>query len=169
MNIMNLKGKAERVHELLEFIRGEHGSLNYFFDLNKILPIPLPVQLAAEADELATVIKKCFPRQLASFQEVLATAEFDCLVATGYANADDWARDIWGTVRNVSLCKYNKNFPLELTFNSVGSPPRAALAELSRIFPDIVLEVYYENADLTITGWALFADGDGCDERLLKD
>lgn len=169
MNIMNLKGKAERVYELLEFIRGEHGSLNYHFDLNKILPMPLPVQLAAEAAELATVIKQCFPRQLASFQEVLAQAEFDCLVATGYATADDWARDTWGTVKNVYRSKYNKAFPLELTFNSIGSPPRAALAELSRIFSDIVLELYYENQDLTLTGWALFVDGDGCDERLLKD
>ncbi|MDT7688478.1 MAG: Ferredoxin-like domain in Api92-like protein [Acidobacteriota bacterium] len=169
MNLMNLKGNPGRVRELLEFVQGETGSPNALFDLNRILPMPLPVQMVAEANELYAVIKRCFPRQLVSFQELLAKAEYDCLVATGYANAEDWARGTWGSVRNVYRCRYNKTFPLELTFNSIASPPLTALAELSRIFPDLVLEVYYENADLTVTGWALFADGDGCDERLLKD
>ncbi len=169
MNIENLRGDAVRARELLDFVKADPSAPGQIFDLNKILPMPLQVEIAAEAVELGKMIQKCFPRQSALFQEVIAMAEYDCLVATGYANAEDWARDTWGTVRNVYRCGYNKCFPLELTFNSVGSPPLGALAELSRIFPDIVLEVYYESADLTVAGWALFADGDGCDERLLRD
>lgn len=169
MNILNLKCDLASAGELLEFIKGDLASPCQRFDLTRIVPMPLPVELAAETAELGKLIQQCFPRQQSAFQAVLAQAEYDCLVATGYPTAEDWAWNIWGTPRNIYHAKYNKAFPFELSFNTLYAPPLPALSALSRIFPDIVLELYYESADLTLTGWALFADGDGCDERLLKD
>lgn len=165
MNILRLKGTPASVQQTLDSVKGESNTNNEIFDLNKILPMPVPVEVAAEAASLGKLIQKRFPRQSALFQQVLAKAEYDCLANTGYATANDWAWDNWGTIKNVYGCKYNKAFPTELVFNSLYEPPLAALAALSRNFPAVVVELYYENRDRTISGWALFADGDGCEQR----
>jgi Ferredoxin-like domain in Api92-like protein len=96
---------------------------------------------------------------------VLARAEYECLIKTGYATAEYWAWSNWGTPRNVCYARYSKMCPFELTFNTLYAPPVQALAELSRLFADVTFELYYEKDDLSFHGWAVFADGDVCDER----
>ena len=169
MNLLNFKCDLASVSEVLEFIKGDPSSPCQCFDLSRIARMPTAVELAAEAAELAKLIAQCFPRQSASFRAVVAQAEYECSVETGYATAEAWAWDNWGTPRNVCFARYNARLPFELTFNTLYAPPIAALAELSRIFADVVLELHYESADLSLAGWAVIADGDVCDERLLKD
>jgi hypothetical protein len=52
-----------------------------------------------------------------------------------------------------------------LSFSTLYAPPLPALAELSRIFDDVVFELFYEDENLTMIGWAVFADGDTCHEQ----
>lgn len=169
LNVLNLKCDPASVGEVLEFLKGDVNSPCQLFDLSRIVPMPEAVEAAAEAAELDKLIRQCFPRQSSAFAEVLARAEYECLTKTGYATSEYWAWSSWGTPRNVCYARYSKAFPHELAFNTLYAPPVQALAELSRIFADVVMELYYESADLTVVGWALFADGDVCDERLLKD
>lgn len=169
MNLLNLKCSPASVGEVLEFIKGDLNSPCHRFDLSRIVRMPAAVELAAEAAELAKLIRSCFPRQSAAFEEVLARAEYECLVETGYASAEAWAWDCWGTPRNVCLARYTKRLPYELIFNTMYAPPIPVLAELSRVFADVTFELYYESANLSLVGWALIADGDVCEDRLLKD
>lgn len=169
MNLLNLKCHLASVGEVLEFIKGHPSSLCQRFDLSRIVRMPAAVEQAAEAAELAKLIERCFPRQSAAFRAVVAQAEYECLIETGYATAEAWAWDNWGSPRNVCLARYTTKLPFELTFNTMYAPPIPAIAELSRIFPEVVMELYYESADLSVVGWALFADGDVCDDRLVKD
>lgn len=165
LNILTLKCTLPRVQAVLDHIRGDSNSPSRLFDLTRVVPMPLAVERAAEAAELGNLIRQVFPGQWAGFQELLARAEYECLVATGYPTSEDWAWGAWGTPRNVARAKYNKAFPSELTFSTLYAPPLAALAELSRAFPDVVMQLYYEDENLTMTGWAIFADGDGCHEQ----
>lgn len=169
MNLLNFKCTLVSVGEVLEFIKGDLNSPCQRLDLSRIVRMPTAVELAAEAAELAKLIGHCFPRQSAAFRAVVAQAEYECLVETGYATAEAWAWDNWGTPRNVCLARYTKRLPYELTFNTLYAPPIPALAELSRVFADVTFELYYESADLSLVGWAVLADGDVCDDRLLKD
>jgi hypothetical protein len=165
MNILNIKGGGGRVQEVLDFVKGDAARPGQIFDLNRIVPMPAPVRRAAEAAELGVLVQKCLPTQWAAVQEVVAEAHFDYLTETGYATADAWMLEAWGTIRNVYSCKYNRHFPSEIVFCSVDAPPLPALASLSQLFPDVVLEIYYECHDLSFSGWALFADGDGCEMK----
>lgn len=169
LNVLNMKTDLASVGEILEFIRGDINAPCRQFDLSNIVPMPLAVEAAAEAAELAKLIRSCFPRQSPAFEEVLAQAEYECLARTGYSSAEAWGWAEWGTPRNVCFARYSKVFPHELAFNTLYAPPIAALAELSRRFGDVLFELYYESTDLSLVGWALFADGDVCDDRLLKD
>lgn len=169
LNNLNLKTDSASVGEVLEFLKGDTSSPCRLMDLTRIVPMPEAVELAAEAAELGKLIQQVFPRQWTAFQPALAQTEYECLTRTGFATAEAWAWSNWGSPRNVCYARYSKMFPHEISFNTLYAPPIPALAELSRVFPDVVMELYYESADLSLVGWAVIADGDVCDDRLLKD
>lgn len=165
LNVVTFKCALSRVQAVLDHIRGDASSPCRLFDLTRVVPMPTSVERAAEAAELGSLIRQLFPGQWAGFQELLASAEYECLINTGCPTSEDWAWSSWGTPRNICRAKYNKAFPYELSFSTLYAPPLAALAELSRAFPDVVMQLYYEDENLTMTGWAIFADGDGCHEQ----
>jgi hypothetical protein len=169
LNILTLKCALPRVQAVLDYIRGDASSPCRLFDLTRVVPMPPSVERAAEAAELGNLIQQIFPRQWAAYQELLARSEYDCLIDSGYLTSEDWAWSEWGTPRNVCRARYNKAFPYELSFSTLYAPPLAALAELSRGFPDVVMQLYYEDENLTMTGWAIFADGDVCHEGRSAD
>lgn len=165
LNILTFKCALPRVQAVLESIKGDTNSPCRLFDLTRVAPMPLAVERAAEAAELGNLIRQLFPGQWEAYQELQARAEYDCLVATGHTTSEDWAWSAWGTPRNVCRARYNRMFPCELSFSTLYAPPLAALAELSSAFPDIVFELFYEDENLTMSGWAVFADGDVCHEQ----
>ena len=168
-NLLNFKGSTECIKEVLDFVKGTPFTPNSVLDLNQIVPMPEAVQSATEMVGLGSLIKSCYPRQWESFSELLAKAESRCMADTGYPNAQEWALDQWGTIQNVYRCKYSKHLPSEIVFTSAWTPPLTALAVLSDLFREVILELYYEDERATFCGWARFAGGDACDERRLMD
>lgn len=103
---MIVRGRAEDVREVFDAIRGQAGSKNELFDLNKIIEMP---EAAQKTDIFAhgEALKKSdgTPDSYQSFREQMAAAQEACFEATGFLTWTDWAFDNWGTQQNVYRIK----------------------------------------------------------------
>lgn len=168
-NFLRVKGAASRVQQVLDFVKGEPGTVTEIFDLNQIVPMPGSVQSAAELAVIAQFIRYNYPRYYSLIQKPLAGAEAACLTDTGYPNPQEWLSDKWGTLQNAHSCSYNTDDPPEIIFYTTWTPPLEAISSLSSRFPNVIIELNYYDECGIFFGSARFTGRDSCDERVYDD
>lgn len=160
---MCIRGEPARVRAVFDYIKGAPGD-NELFDLGTIIPMPRCIRDTAEREGLGTVIEMYGESEVRAYQERCAASERQCLAETGFSGWFDWCLSQWDTPWNVYGVA-RSDAPDTLFFRSAGSTPFSPLLELSRIFPEVVIHVDYTDENGGSLGHAVFAAGDGCDER----
>jgi hypothetical protein len=82
-------------------------------------------------------------------------------IPSGVDNECEWGMDNWGTDQDVCLSRDDEVLPfeLEMFFWTNISPPKEALEELSRLFPEISIKLNFYNREYKIAGEYVFVKG----------
>ena len=125
-NKIVITGKAERITEIIESIKGEDRPI----DFEKIVPMP------AELQNTKSPSDKPDPDLIAKY---------------GSDNWYDWCIQNWGTKWNASGTQdIRLNFKgnrLTIVFNTAWSTPAPVIEKLSEKFPDVKINVWFADED----------------------
>jgi hypothetical protein len=141
-------GKAERITEIVELLKGENHSN---FDFNKIVPMP------EELKGTRSPVEKHDPFLIAKY---------------GSDNWYDWSCRNWGTKWNASAEAEpqinTKGTRATYFFATAWSTPAPLLEKLSEKFPDVKIKVWYADEDRGHNvGWYTFDKGELDDQAEL--
>lgn len=150
-NVVTLKGDAETVKKVVEFVKGEKS----VFDFDKIIPQPESIKKYDTANhpygEKLTVGKpfdhfeKDSPIVTEELIEEYKKASEEQLRDYGCIGWYDWRRKYWGTKWN--CCDAEFNGTDTFYFDTAWSTPYEVLVALSIQFPDITIELTYADED----------------------
>jgi hypothetical protein len=162
---MSILGNHEDRRRVFEAIRGTPGTPNELFDLNAIIPMPESIRKMLEfaTGEAPDEARKS-PKALAEFERRRHEASAAAWVETGYDCADEWARHSWGAECNVYAIERRKEIG-DLNEHLVFSSERQAIfpvaKAISRLFPEIMVELVFGNAEEKFVGRAHYVAGRG--------
>jgi hypothetical protein len=152
-NIVELKGNAEQVAAILEFVKSDERE----FDFNKIAPIPKELENTQAPTNI--ISQKKYDEQ----EERLARGEItddekrwgisrgltkelsqEFIKKFGADNWYDWQCSNWGTKWNASEVFISDNV---ISFNTAWSAPEPIFVALSEKFPEVELFIQFADED----------------------
>lgn len=141
---MIVTGDPDAVHEAMEYIKGAPGTDNELIDLERIVPLPLPIQKTCELVTLEILCIERTAEEWTEFKRQIAAAHAECFAATGFPSWYEWCTEHWGTKWNVYSIRKGAT-PNELFFQSAWDPIVPAAIALSDRFP--LINIYLEYVD----------------------
>jgi len=156
---MIVNGESNLVCEVMQFIKGEPGSPNELLDLNKIVPMPEAVLKTIEFFSWENFKKKRTPEEKLEFEEQFEAARHACFQATGFNDWQEWRVENWGTRWNAYEVSQG-SLHNELYFLSAWEPIIPPLIILSRIFPNVTIELEYIDEGERFIGRSFFNAGE---------
>jgi len=162
---MSFLGNREERRRAFEFIKGEIGTPNELFDLNAIIPMPESVRKMLEfaTGEAPDEARKS-TKTLAEFERRRHEASAAAWVETGYDCAEEWARHAWGAECNVYAIERRDeigDLNEQLLFSSHRQAIFPVAKAISRLFPEVMVELVFGNEKQKFVGRAHYVAGRG--------
>lgn len=185
-NILTLKGSKEDIEKCFESIKGINDGEKMLIDFNKIIPQPdsLNITSGSSVENAIAIIKndQSYFQNMLDYPWVInaGITSIEVLIEKiksnltekdfkegqisieneqkyGYRNWYDWSIANWGTKWN----SYDNIYltPESIQFDTAWSTPFPVMCELSKKFPNLIVEVFYADEDI----------GSNCGSYTLKE
>jgi hypothetical protein len=175
INKLTFIGKKTDIKKLIIGIQGTQNCI----DFNKI--IPMPKELSDVTSPTKIVTQKEYEKELEEIEKRRITNPNDhwgfshnltqkmynrYLKKFGAVDWYDWSRKNWGTKWNAYETVKDNN---EITFQTAWSTPIPVITVLSRLFPNVVINLTWADEDAGYnTGKVNFVDGNTIMENIPK-
>jgi hypothetical protein len=174
-NIVELKGNAEQVAAILEFVKSDERE----FDFNKIAPIPKELENTQAPTNIISQKKYDEQEERLARREITdnekrwsisrgLTKELsqEFIKKFGADNWYDWQCSNWGTKWNASEVFISDNV---ISFNTAWSAPEPIFVALSEKFPEVELFIQFADEDFGHNvGEVSLIGGDEIDSNIPK-
>ena len=151
-NVVTLKGNAESVKKVVEFVKSE----NSVFDFDKIVPQPesikkydttnYPYGEKLVVGEPLDRFEKDSPIVTEELIEEYKVASKEQMNKYGVIGWYDWNRKYWGTKWNACEAYFNASDDT-FNFDTAWSAPLEVLEALGKLFPEVEFEFMYADED----------------------
>jgi hypothetical protein len=162
---MSILGDPEERRSVFEFIRGDIGTPNELFDLNAVIPMPESVKKTLGFATIEAINKARQSREtFTEFEQRRHDASATAWIETGYDCAQEWAEHTWGAQCNVYAIERREeigDLNEQLVFSSHRQAIFPVIKEISRLFPEIMVELVFGNEEERFVGRAHFVAGRG--------
>lgn len=182
-NIVSIKGTAKDLKAIKELLFTEDDKDTTVFDFNKIIHMPesLDLESGSITDDAMKAFTKYGRRTFRSDEWIKETAEkynktseelidlgrryYQNIIDYGSSTWYDWRIRNWGTKWNTTYPEltYESDNELCYEFQTAWSAPEPVYLELSRLYPDVEIDVSYADECYGQNcGTGCFTEGSGC-------